>query len=134
MFIALVTVRWFQTLIDSPNFNSDCFIIFMPANESPVRACDKTNAPSEVRWWVYMVQTRKGDVYTGITTDVQRRFRQHTGELAGGAKFFRLNPAVAVVYQEITSSRSEASKREAQIKRWSRKKKLALCEAHSQSN
>lgn len=81
-----------------------------------------------------MVQTRKGDVYTGITTDVQRRFRQHSGELAGGAKFFRLNPAVAVVYQELASSRSEASKREAHIKRWSRKKKLALCEAYNQSN
>lgn len=81
---------------------------------------------------MYIVQTRNGDVYTGITTDVKRRFRQHAGELKGGAKFFRLNPAVAVVYQEPMLSRGDASRRESQIKRWPRKKKLALCEAYDQ--
>ena len=38
-------------------------------------------------WFVYLIRTKKG-IYTGVTTDMLRRFRQHQGEIPGGAKFF----------------------------------------------
>jgi len=65
-----------------------------------------------------MVETRSGALYTGITTDVERRFRQHCGGIkAGGARFFGGDPAQAVVYCEPSENRSLASKREYHIKK-----------------
>ena len=77
-------------------------------------------------WWVYMVQTRSGKLYTGISTDVERRFRQHRGELKGGARFFYSDAAQAIVYREASENRSSASRREAAIKKLSRQQKLLL--------
>jgi len=37
-------------------------------------------------YYTYVMRCEDGSLYTGITTDVQRRFRQHRGEIAGGAK------------------------------------------------
>lgn len=80
----------------------------------------------EQSWWVYMIRTQKDRLYTGITKDIERRFRQHKGELKGGAKFFNGDKALAVVYREACADRSEASKREAQIKSLTRQEKLLL--------
>jgi len=79
-------------------------------------------------WWVYMVETQSGKLYTGITTDVDRRFKEHCGEAKGnkGAKFFRTDGAKAVVYREACEDRSQASQKEAAIKKLSRKKKSLL--------
>lgn len=81
-------------------------------------------------WWVYMVQTIGGRLYTGITTDPQRRFKEHVsgGKLA--ARFFRTDPAQTMVYLEIQVDRSAASRREATIKKLTRQKKLNLVEAY----
>jgi putative endonuclease len=81
------------------------------------------------RWWVYMVQSRQGKLYTGISTDVERRFAEHQQVPEGGkkgAKFFRSDPPKAVVYRECCADRSQASRREAAIKKLSRKQKLDL--------
>ncbi len=76
-------------------------------------------------WFVYIIQSEKGKLYTGITTDVQRRFEQHqTGK--GGAKYFRTDPPVQIVHIEEVQNRSEASKREAAIKKMSRHQKDLL--------
>lgn len=82
-------------------------------------------------WWVYMVETQSGRLYTGITTDVARRFSEHCDRSASskGAKFFRSDPAGKVVYQEPCENRSTASRREAVIKKLSRKEKLLLLAA-----
>ena len=77
-------------------------------------------------WWVYIIEARNGHLYTGITTDVERRFKEHQSNKLKGARYFRGNPPVAVRYQEASENRSEASKREAAIKKLSRKQKLAL--------
>lgn len=72
-------------------------------------------------WFVYIVESSDGYLYTGITTDVERRFKEHRG-LAGknkGAKFFRGRTAIAVRYTEVFADRSEASKRESTIKKMS---------------
>jgi putative endonuclease len=63
-------------------------------------------------------------LYTGITNDLQRRFKLH---LEGkGAKYTRANPPDYIAYTEPASSRSEALKREATIKKMTKQKKEEL--------
>ncbi|OQY22426.1 MAG: endonuclease [Desulfobacteraceae bacterium 4572_35.2] len=64
-----------------------------------------------------MIRCHDESLYTGITTNVARRFKQH--QAGTGAKYFRAHKAEKVVYQEIGHNRSSASKREAQIKKLS---------------
>jgi putative endonuclease len=79
------------------------------------------------QWWVYIVVAESGSLYTGISTDVDRRFDEHCQiKLGKGAKFFRSDKAVAVVYKEPLADRSEASKRESVIKKMSRRQKCQL--------
>ena len=80
-----------------------------------------------------MIQTKKGALYTGITTDIERRYSEHLAMFNGennakGAKYFRSNEPIAVVYREECESRSIASKRESELKKLPRQKKLSLCE------
>ncbi|WP_320837005.1 GIY-YIG nuclease family protein [Zhongshania sp.] len=77
-------------------------------------------------WWVYMVRSRSGKLYTGISTDPERRFREHCGEGGRGARFFRGDPPEAIVYRETAENRSEASQREAAIKKMKRSAKDSL--------
>lgn len=84
---------------------------------------------SDVSWHVYMIQASDGSLYTGITTDVERRFNEHlNGKLSGkkGAKYFQGRKPEKVVYVESGHDRSSASKREVAIKRLRREQKLAL--------
>ncbi len=76
-------------------------------------------------WFLYIVETEDGKLYTGITTDVERRFKEHC-ENKKGAKFFRSSAAKKIVYSEKLANRSEASKREAEVKKLSRSAKLEL--------
>jgi len=73
-----------------------------------------------------MIECANGHLYTGITTDVERRVKQHKS--GNGARFTKLNGVKELVYKEKRSSRPTALKREAEIKRWPRLKKLALIE------
>ena len=75
-------------------------------------------------WQVYIIQTKSGKLYTGITTDINRRFNEHKKKK--GAKYFRLENPQKVVFIEACKNRSEATKRELQIKRFNRNKKLIL--------
>jgi len=69
--------------------------------------------------------TESGSLYTGITTDLERRLQEHhKGKRS--ARFFALSKPHAVVYQEMHASRSVATKRELQIKGMSRHDKLIL--------
>ena len=91
----------------------------------------ESNKPSASDWFLYIVLTEREIYYTGITTDVARRFQEHCDVYAKvpnakGAKFFRGHRPVKVVYSEKCVDRSAASKRERQIKSWSRTKKLHL--------
>ena len=76
-------------------------------------------------WFVYMIQSEKGHLYTGITTDVERRFKEHS-DSKKGAKFFRGKVPVEVVYTKKFKDRSSASKYEALIKKMSRARKIEL--------
>lgn len=76
-------------------------------------------------WFLYIVETVDGKLYTGITTDVERRFKEHC-ENKKGAKFFRSSVPKKIVYCEQLEDRSAASKREAQVKKLTRVNKLKL--------
>lgn len=76
-------------------------------------------------WSVYIIEASDNSLYTGITTDVERRFEQHVSG-KGGARFFRGRSPKTVRYIEASVNRSSASIREAAIKKLSRKDKLAL--------
>ena len=77
------------------------------------------------KWFVYIIEAENGYLYTGITTDLARRFSEHQTKQAG-AKFFNSSPPKKIVFHEPHSDRSSASKREAYIKKLSRKEKIAL--------
>ena len=75
-----------------------------------------------------MIETQSGKLYTGITTDVERRFQEHCGEGGKnkGAKFFRTDKPNKIVYKNCLLSRGEATKLEMEIKKKSRKEKLVF--------
>jgi putative endonuclease len=77
-------------------------------------------------WFVYMLRCTDGSLYTGVTTDIERRLRQHNGELTGGAKYTRLRRPVALVWQEQCADRSSACRREYAIKQLNRAQKIKL--------
>lgn len=81
-----------------------------------------------MNWSVYMILSSNRSLYTGITTDVRRRWRQHSGEIKGGARFFNGRKPVALAYLETGHDRSSATRRELEIKALSRKEKEALQE------
>ncbi|MGB0206130.1 MAG: GIY-YIG nuclease family protein [Neptuniibacter sp.] len=77
-------------------------------------------------WFVYLLRCSDDSLYTGVTTNIDRRLRQHNGELVGGAKYTRLRRPVMLVWKEIHKDRSSAAKKEWQIKQLRRSEKLLL--------
>ena len=86
-------------------------------------------------WFVYMVRTATGSLYTGISTEPERRLRQHSGELTGGAKALKGKGPLQLVFTYLMPCRSTASKLEYQLKQWTKKdKELLLKQAAQQLN
>lgn len=77
------------------------------------------------KWFVYMIRTSDGQLYTGITTDIQRRWREHKN-CKRGARYFRTQQPKALAFLEECTDRSNASKREAYIKSLTKLKKEEL--------
>ncbi len=69
-----------------------------------------------VQWWVYMLRTREGHLYTGISTDPLRRLQEHESGRRG-ARSLRGKGPLQLVWQEAAQNRSAASKREAALKK-----------------
>lgn len=78
---------------------------------------------SKANWFVYLIRTAKGLLYTGISTDPARRLRQHQGELAGGAKALRGKGPLQLVWQVQAPNRAVASQWEYQFKQLSKSQK-----------
>ena len=76
-------------------------------------------------WYVYIIESSDSSLYTGITKDIDRRFKEHA-EKTKGAKFFRGRITVKVVYKEAGHTRSTATKREIEIKSLSKMEKIKL--------
>ncbi|GIU14133.1 hypothetical protein TUM4261_29240 [Shewanella sp. c952] len=84
---------------------------------------------TESVWYLYMVRCANGHLYTGVTTDVLRRFSEHQSGSAKSAKFLRGKGPLTLAYSETIGSHSDALKREIALKKWPRAKKLALIES-----
>jgi putative endonuclease len=80
-----------------------------------------------MNWYIYIIYCSDGSLYTGISNDVYKRYEQHTNKR--GAKYFRGRQPKQLVYLESGHTRSTASKREAVIKKLSRKDKVRLLES-----
>ena len=75
-------------------------------------------------YWVYIVRMKDGRLYVGHTIRILRRSREHLqGEGSRTTKIFGFNE---VIYTESHPTLISAVKRERQLKRWTRAKKLAL--------
>jgi len=78
----------------------------------------------ENTWYLYILRCKDGTFYTGITTDVEKRFQTH--QSGKGAKYTRGRRPLELAYREQCGTHSDALKREIQIKRLSREQKQAL--------
>lgn len=79
-------------------------------------------------YFVYILKCNDDTLYTGITTDVKRRLDEHNNSIKG-AKYTKVRRPVKLMYQEKLKDRSSASKREYEIKQFTRDKKLELIDA-----
>ncbi|WP_096085608.1 GIY-YIG nuclease family protein [Agaribacterium haliotis] len=76
-------------------------------------------------WYVYLLRCADDSLYCGVTTELQRRVKEHNFSNKG-ARYTRARRPVSLAYSEKVSSRQQACRREAEIKKLSRKQKLKL--------
>ncbi len=76
-------------------------------------------------WFLYLIRCGDGSLYTGIATDVERRLKEHA-DGKRGAKYLRGRQPLELVYTAPAENRSEASRLESRIKRFTRAEKEAL--------
>ena len=79
-------------------------------------------------WYLYMLRCGDGALYTGITTDVKKRFAAHCA--GKGAKYTRGRGPPELVYQEVCRSHGDALRRELAVKKLKRNEKLDLIDSY----
>jgi putative endonuclease len=77
-------------------------------------------------WYLYLIRCRDSTLYTGISTDVDRRLAQHQGEGNGGSRYLKGRGPLSLVFQEKLGSKSLALKVEHRVKRMSKARKEKL--------
>ena len=77
-------------------------------------------------WFVYILRCSDNSLYTGVTTDLQRRIKEHNSNGKIAAKYTRARQPVTLVYYEKAANRSDACKREYQIKQLTKPQKERL--------
>jgi len=77
-------------------------------------------------FYVYILRTSKNTLYTGQTNDLEKRLKEHKTKSPKSSKYVRSFDSVELVYSEEYTTRGEAMKREAEIKRLSKKQKEVL--------
>ncbi|MSQ40947.1 MAG: GIY-YIG nuclease family protein [Dehalococcoidia bacterium] len=84
-------------------------------------------------WYLYLIRCRDGTLYTGISTDVDRRFAQHQGPGNAGSRYLRGRGPLSLVFRERLGSKSLALKVERKVKRMpkARKEKLVKVSGNS---
>ena len=83
-------------------------------------------------WFVYLVKCADGTFYTGVTTDLVRRVRQHNGEIVGGANYTRARRPVALAWCEACENRSVAQQEEYRVRRVSNREKIRMAMRHDE--
>lgn len=79
---------------------------------------------NKIEWFLYLIRCKRGQLYTGISTDVERRFAEH--QSGKGAKYLRGKTPLQLVFQHKIGSHSEALKMEAIVKKWPKAEKEKL--------
>lgn len=74
------------------------------------------------KWYLYILLCKGGTLYTGITNNLEKRIQKHF--LGQAAKYTKAHPPLRQVYQETLADKSTAAKRELEIKRWPRSRKI----------
>ena len=77
-------------------------------------------------WYLYLIRCRDGTLYTGISTDVDRRFAQHQGAGNAGSKYLKGRGPLSLVFQKNLGTKSLALKVEHRVKRMSKARKEKL--------
>jgi len=88
-------------------------------------------------WYLYMIRCKNGHLYTGISTDLERRFQQHLDSASGvvgakGAKYLRGKGPLKMVYSTALDNRSQALKMESKIKKLKRSEKEKVIAGENQ--
>ncbi|GAA62099.1 UPF0213 protein plu4503 [Pseudoalteromonas sp. BSi20652] len=96
-------------------------------NEKSLQHIEQNNLKIASIWYLYIVETRFGHWYTGITTNVEKRFATH--QAGKGAKSLRGKGPLLLIHQQQVGNKSEASKLEYQLKKLPRAKKEAYVSA-----
>ena len=81
-------------------------------------------------WHLYMIRVRGGSLYTGIATDVERRFGEHEAGGKKGSKYLRARRPLTLVFQQKVGNRSEALKVECAVKNLSKPVKEQLAKGN----
>jgi putative endonuclease len=89
-----------------------------------VRESETPPPATSSSWSLYILKCSDGTFYTGVTTDLERRFREHQEGKA--SRFTRTRRPVALVYQEPCGTRSQALSRECAVKSMARRRKEDL--------
>ena len=98
-------------------------VVLSVAKNDLEELCDERSL-MEQSWFLYIAECRTKELYVGIAEDVQKRLVQHNQGRA--CRYTKFRRPVVLVYQELCGSYSDARKREHVVKKFSRKKKLAL--------
>jgi putative endonuclease len=87
-----------------------------------------TENEEEAQWSLYLIRTAQASLYTGVTTDVQRRFAEHENrdKKNKGAKALRGKGPLKLVFKIVVGNRSDALKLEYKVKKLSRTDKQRL--------
>lgn len=89
-------------------------------------AANPDRKPSRRTWHVYMVRTVDGHLYTGVATDVARRFGEHVSGGPRCAKYLRAHPAHQLAFTRPVGTRSRALRVEYRIKQLTKANKEKL--------
>ena len=96
------------------------FAAFQPATKP------EGQSTIETAWYLYLVQCHDSSIYTGITTDIERRFEEHCSGGKKAARYLRGKGPLKLVFQEKVGDKGSALKLEYRVKQLPRPKKLAL--------
>jgi putative endonuclease len=83
---------------------------------------------SDYEWSLYMIKTRMNTLYTGISTDVDRRFKEHSGASKRAARYLKGKGPLELVWHEVVGTKSEALVLEYRVKKLNKRQKLSLIE------
>ncbi|MGJ8526711.1 hypothetical protein LMG33818_002467 [Halomonadaceae bacterium LMG 33818] len=95
------------------------------SSQAHIQSAGLSAQPEDAPWFVYMIETAAGRLYTGITKNVARRFNEHVGGKRGARALRGKGPLTLRFYEEV-GSHSRALKLEYAVKQLSRREKLAI--------